>query len=400
VPGIDDSDEAFERWYGPWDPFSVDQIAELLHGFGAPWWIVGGHAIEAFTGVRRPHEDIDVALFRRDLPALRACLPPVYQAWSAGSGLLRPLDDDHPDPHPEAGQVWIREHALAPWKADFILMDERDGAWVWKHDPSVALALDESTWVDAAGVRYANPEIVLAHKARTLEGRHDADFRAAWPMLDARSRSWLRETIERRYPGHPWLSRMAAPADPVSRDGTTIRLREATLADAAIVDARGNDPVRMGEFNDLGQGPPRSLAENLAHGKRMVSPDRGQLLIERLDDGKVIGDVGWHVVSYGPDERSKALNIGISLDPDARGHGYGTEAQRLIARVLFDLYPVDRIEASTDVDNIAEQRSLEKAGFRREGVIRGAQWRAGARHDLIGFAVMREDIRDDPREDR
>jgi RimJ/RimL family protein N-acetyltransferase len=219
-------------------------------------------------------------------------------------------------------------------------------------------------------------------------------------MLDARSRSWLRETIERRYPGHPWLSRMAAPADPVSRDGTTIRLREATLADAAIVDARGNDPVRMGEFNDLGQGPPRSLAENLAHGKRMVSPDRGQLLIERLDDGKVIGDVGWHVVSYGPDERSKALNIGISLDPDARGHGYGTEAQRLIARVLFDLYPVDRIEASTDVDNIAEQRSLEKAGFRREGVIRGAQWRAGARHDLIGFAVMREDIRDDPREDR
>jgi hypothetical protein len=27
VPGIDDSDEAFERWYGPWDPFSVDQIA-------------------------------------------------------------------------------------------------------------------------------------------------------------------------------------------------------------------------------------------------------------------------------------------------------------------------------------------------------------------------------------
>lgn len=395
MPGIDDSDEAFERWYGPWEPFSVAEIADVLHEFGAPWWIVGGHAIEAFTRVARPHEDIDVALFRRDLPALRDCLPSSFQTWSAGSGLLRPLNEDHPDPHPEADQVWIREHALAPWRADFILMDEREGAWVWKHDPSVALRLDESTWVDGAGVRFANPEIVLAHKARTLEARHDADFAATWPMLDERSRSWLRETIELRYPGHPWLNRMAAPADPVARDGTAIRLREATLADAAVVDARGNDPARIGEFNDLGQASPRPLAENLAHGKRMVSADRGGLLIERLADGQVIGEVGWHAVSYGPSERSKALNIGISLDPDARGRGYGTEAQRLIAGLLFDLFEVDRIEASTDVDNIAEQRSLEKAGFRREGVIRGAQWRAARHHDLIGYAILRGDLHDD-----
>jgi RimJ/RimL family protein N-acetyltransferase len=188
------------------------------------------------------------------------------------------------------------------------------------------------------------------------------------------------------------FERSAAPVDPVARDGPTIRLREATLADAEIVDARARDPARNGEFNDLGQAAPRSLAENLAGGKRMVSAERGGLLIERLSDGRVIGDVGWHAVSYGPHERSRALNIGISLDPEARGHGHGTEAQRLIAGLLFDLFLIDRIEASTDVDNVAEQRSLEKAGFRREGVIRGAQWRAGARHDLVGYSVLRGEV--------
>lgn len=124
----------------------------------------------------------------------------------------------------------------------------------------------------------------------------------------------------------------------------------------------------------------------------MVSPDRGQLLIERLSDSAVIGDIGWHPVSYGPNEESRALNIGVSLIPEARGHGHGAEAQRLIADLLFRLFGIERIEASTDVDNLAEQRSLEKAGFTREGVIRRAQFRAGGHHDLVSYSILREDL--------
>ena len=65
----------------------------------------------------------------------------------------------------------------------------------------------------------------------------------------------------------------------------------------------------------------------------------------------VIGDVSWHPVMYGPNEQSRALNIGVALDPDARGHGFGTEAQRLLAELLLEQFEVERIEASTDVDN-------------------------------------------------
>jgi RimJ/RimL family protein N-acetyltransferase len=138
--------------------------------------------------------------------------------------------------------------------------------------------------------------------------------------------------------------------------------------------------------------PPKTLAENLAGGKRMVSPEKGGLLIERLRDGAVIGDIGWHPVSYGPNDESLALNIGVSLIPEARGHGHGTEAQRLIAELLFRLFDIERVEAATDVDNVAEQRSLEKAGYTREGILRRAQFRAGGYHDLVSYSILREDL--------
>jgi len=179
---------------------------------------------------------------------------------------------------------------------------------------------------------------------------------------------------------------------PVGHEGPTIRLREATLADVDVVDGRAGRPEFIGEFNDFGMKPAKTLAENLADGKRMVALEKGRLLIERSSDGAVIGDIGWHAVSYGPGERSRALNIGLSLIPEARGLGHGTEAQRLVAELLFELFDVQRIEAATDVDNLAEQRSLEKAGFTREGILRRAQFRAGRHHDLVSYSILREDL--------
>jgi RimJ/RimL family protein N-acetyltransferase len=117
----------------------------------------------------------------------------------------------------------------------------------------------------------------------------------------------------------------------------------------------------------------------------------GELIVERVADGQPIGSVSWHRVGYGPNAGSAAWNIGISLVASARGHGYGAEAQRLLADYLFEATGIDRVEASTDVDNIAEQRSLEKAGYIREGLLRGAQERRGVRHDLINYARLRTD---------
>ncbi|MEO6713505.1 MAG: GNAT family protein, partial [Mycobacteriales bacterium] len=58
---------------------------------------------------------------------------------------------------------------------------------------------------------------------------------------------------------------------------------------------------------------------------------------------------------------------------------------------LFATTDVFRIEASTDVENVAEQRSLERAGFTREGVLRRAQFRSGAYHDIVLYSRLRTD---------
>jgi RimJ/RimL family protein N-acetyltransferase len=110
------------------------------------------------------------------------------------------------------------------------------------------------------------------------------------------------------------------------------------------------------------------------------------------EDGILAGDVSWHYVHWGPNKASQCPMIGIWLRPVARGRGIGRAAQRALAELFFAHTAVNRVEAHTDVDNIAEQRALEGAGFMREGLIRGAQWRDGANRDGYLYAVVRDDI--------
>jgi hypothetical protein len=201
-------DEEFFRRYGPWEPLTVAEAHELWDPIGVPWWIAGGLAAEAFHQSPRPHEDIDVSMFRRDLPALRQAVEGVYHLWSAGSGALRPVTDRFPEPHAESDQVWLRAHALAPWRADVVLNPDREGAWVSRRDTAYDAPLDEVTW-ERDGTRYLNPEIVLCFKARQRRPKDEHDFAAIVPLLDDSQRVWLADYIERcEEPGHPWLPRL------------------------------------------------------------------------------------------------------------------------------------------------------------------------------------------------
>jgi len=124
-----------------------------------------------------------------------------------------------------------------------------------------------------------------------------------------------------------------------------------------------------------------------------AAPARGHLLtVLDEESGALLGGVSWHAVDYGGTLGCQAWNIGIGLLPAARGRGVGTTAQRLLVEHLFATTELDRVEAGTDVANVAEQRALEKAGFRREGVLRGTQLRGGIRHDLVHFGILRGDV--------
>jgi hypothetical protein len=49
-----------------------------------------------------------------------------------------------------------------------------------------------------------------------------------------------------------------------------------------------------------------------------------------------------------------------------------------------------RVQAFTDVENVAERRALENVGFVQEGVLRSAQWRQGSWHDQILYSIVRD----------
>jgi RimJ/RimL family protein N-acetyltransferase len=172
-------------------------------------------------------------------------------------------------------------------------------------------------------------------------------------------------------------------------EGAGVRLRDLVQEDADLLDSWSSVEAK-GSFNDFGM--PWTPTDREALAKGPLRNDRnGELIVERIADGRPIGTVSWHLERYGPNAESGAWNVGIALIPEARGNGHGSEAQRLAADYLFASTRLHRVEASTDVANLAEQRSLEKAGFIREGILRGAQYRAGAWHDLVNYARLRTD---------
>jgi RimJ/RimL family protein N-acetyltransferase len=169
-------------------------------------------------------------------------------------------------------------------------------------------------------------------------------------------------------------------------DGTLLtRLRPARPEDAVLLAQWRNEPCSP--YDDF-QGPEPPAVGSGVH----VLPQAGggDLVVCDGDD-RPIGTVSWRPVVYGPNLGSQAMDIGISLRPESRGQGHGARAQRMLAQYLFTTTPVHRVQASTDVLNIPEQRALERAGFTREGVLRGAQWRQADWHDLVSYARLRDD---------
>jgi hypothetical protein len=216
---LDPEEREFQRLYGAWAPTTPGDAAALFAGFERPWWISGGWAIDAFTGVARAHKDVDVTVFRRDLQPLRVHFAGRFHLWAAGSAALRPLDDAWPRMPAWAAQVWIREHAAAPWLLDVQLNPGGPRRWVFKRDRSVVRPLDHATWIAADGLRYLRPELVLAHKLRLARETDDRDLATALPLLDAVATCWLLDYVTQSDPSHAWRTPIAAAAKAFANSG-------------------------------------------------------------------------------------------------------------------------------------------------------------------------------------
>ena len=204
-----DEDRDFYRWYGPWKPLDPAGVKRLMRGSGIRWWIVGGWAVDAFTGVPREHEDIDVSFFRTDLPRLLEHLSPKYCVWSNHSGTIRPLRK--PEDNLEgARQLWVRRDGASPWVMDLAMNPHEGDTWISARWEQVRMPFDEATYVAKAdGIRYLQPHIVTwmkSHRDRAIDER---DLAEILPRLDSSQMAWLRQAMSQTHPDHRWLKLLA-----------------------------------------------------------------------------------------------------------------------------------------------------------------------------------------------
>ena len=107
-----------------------------------------------------------------------------------------------------------------------------------------------------------------------------------------------------------------------------------------------------------------------------------QMLMVELE-GQPVGFVTAFFVREG------MVRVGIQLDENCRGQRVGSRAFALLRDYLLENFPLVRLEADTDVDNIAAQKMLERCGFRAEGVLRKYRFHHGSYHDSYLYSYIR-----------
>jgi hypothetical protein len=195
--------EQFDRWYGGWDPLTPATIGDFMDGFDRPWWIIGGWSLEAFTGVGRDHEDMDISILSSDAQAFREFLGDRWTPWNVDDGWFRPFDHRFTDVRPDS-QVWVRRDAQSRWVLDVPFTPDTDGRWTNKRHLDHNEDLDDVTWVAPDGLRYARPEVTLMFKAAQVRDKDRRDAEATLPLLDDQARGWLSRTVARMDAAHPW----------------------------------------------------------------------------------------------------------------------------------------------------------------------------------------------------
>jgi RimJ/RimL family protein N-acetyltransferase len=139
-----------------------------------------------------------------------------------------------------------------------------------------------------------------------------------------------------------------------------------------------------------GRAPAREafLAEWGAHAFEGPATERGRVFVIE-HGGEAAGAVAYNEVH--PVHR--ACEIEIVLDEAHTGRGYGPDALRALSDWLFAELDVNRVYAFPHAGNARAHRAYEKAGFTREGVLRGAELFDGRFVDDVLYARLRSDGR-------
>jgi RimJ/RimL family protein N-acetyltransferase len=169
------------------------------------------------------------------------------------------------------------------------------------------------------------------------------------------------------------------PPDPPLGDAV-VSLRPLVATDLATIEAALEDSEICRWFDNRGVSG-REVVERAM--ERWQAAEGAEFAV--LNAGECVGSI-W--LTLGADSRA---TVGYWLLPDARGKGLVTHALVLVSRWAFDKLGVKRIGLLVDPRNVASVRLAERAGFRREGVLRSWVEVNGERVDHVSFSLLPTD---------
>ena len=170
--------------------------------------------------------------------------------------------------------------------------------------------------------------------------------------------------------------------------GKHISLRLIREADLVQVHAAHEDVRNRGAFFPLGVQSESALRKAFAE-TGLWEKEAGTLLIVTPDD-----EIAGHIEFFKPVSYWDAFELSYLLFDDRfAGHGYVTEAVRLLIDYLFGAKKQHRIHLVIHPENAASKRIAEKCGFILEGTARGAFFNDGRNQDVLIYSLLRTDPR-------
>lgn len=180
------------------------QIADVMRYFKPNWFVAGGWAIDLFLNKEtRFHQDIEVAIFRKDQCAihdylsnwhLRKIVNGELIVWNRDECLMMPVHEIH----------CYNEMEQSP-QIEILLNESNESDWIYRRNPKVRRTLDKVRLESSAGVKFLCPEIVLLYKSKNPRAKDEQDFQAIIKQLDAERKEWLKYAIGACDSKHHWL---------------------------------------------------------------------------------------------------------------------------------------------------------------------------------------------------
>jgi len=162
-------------------------------------------------------------------------------------------------------------------------------------------------------------------------------------------------------------------------------LREWQLSDIKSLAENAND---IDVWNNLRDYIPNPYSEKDAEEfiKMILSQENPKTILAICVDGKAVGSIG---IILGKDVERITAELGYWLGKKYWGKGIMTQAIKQMTEYAFENFPIHKIFATPFDFNIGSQKVLQKAGFKREAILKQHAIKNGKIIDLHYYSLIK-----------